>query len=109
MTTQLEMFSTGTTPYAVRTAKREQHVHRHSIDGYHASKGAISRRAMLVLKVLRESRVPMTDREVMRALSFSDPNAVRPRITELIDAGIITEAGSVRDGLTGKTVRKVKA
>jgi hypothetical protein len=109
MNTQLEMFCTGATPYMVRTAKREQDVHRHSIEGYHASKGAISRRAMLVLQVLRESRVAMTDREVMRSLGFSDPNSVRPRITELIDAGIITEAGKTKDELTGKTVRKVMA
>ena len=107
--TQLEMFSDSSTPYAVRTVKREQAVHQNSIEGYHAGKATISHRALQVLAVLRQSKAAMTDREIMRSLGFSDPNSVRPRITELIDAGIITEAGNTKDELTGKTVRKVRA
>jgi len=109
MNTQLEMFSTGATPYMVRTAKREQDVHANSLKTYREDAVKISLRAEKILAVLRYTKVAMTDREIMRHLCFSDPNTVRPRITELLDAGLITEAGNTKDELTGKTVRKVKA
>jgi len=109
MTTQLEMFSDSSTPFAVRTVKREQAVHPNSIKTYREDANKISKRAGDVLRLLREYGYPLTDREVMKALGFTDPNAVRPRITELLDAGLITEAGNTKDELTGKTVRKVKA
>jgi hypothetical protein len=52
---------------------------------------------------------PMTDREVMQALGFTDMNAVRPRITELVDAFWCVECGRVEDPTTGKKVRRVRA
>jgi len=35
----------------------------------------------------------LTDREIAQELDYPDPNAVRPRRFELMDAGLITEAG----------------
>jgi hypothetical protein len=52
---------------------------------------------------------PMTDRQVMAALGFTDPNQVRPRITELKDADWVIEVGKAKDPETGKTVRVVRA
>jgi hypothetical protein len=46
-----------------------------------------------------------TDREMMQYLGFTEPNAVRPRITEMVERGILVEAGSVIDSVTGKRVR----
>ncbi len=34
-------------------------------------------------------------------------NACRPRVTELIEAGVLVEHDSVRCPVTGKTVRRV--
>jgi hypothetical protein len=34
-----------------------------------------------------------TDREIARYLGYSDPNKVRPRRKELLDAGLIVEGG----------------
>jgi hypothetical protein len=50
-----------------------------------------------------------TDRHVMRYLEFTDPNAVRPRITELIGEGWVAEIGMAKDSITGKHVRVLKA
>ena len=48
-----------------------------------------------------------TDRDVMVSLGFTDPNAVRPRITELIKEGLLQEVGHSEDVITGKRVRLV--
>ena len=50
----------------------------------------------------------MHARQIMKALGFTDANTVKPRITELIDKGILEECGSVRDPETGKRVRLVR-
>lgn len=66
------------------------------------------KRTAAIVRALRAARGPLTDREVMVALGFQDPNSCRPRITELIDAGVAEEIDSVRCPVTGKTVRRVK-
>jgi hypothetical protein len=109
MIDQLEMFATGATPFSVRTVKRDQDVHANSVKVYREDTAKISKRASEVLRLLKVSGVALTDREVMKSLGFTDPNSVRPRITELIDAGLIKEAGTTTDELTGKKVRRVTA
>jgi hypothetical protein len=105
MIDQLEMFSAGTTRFAVNTVKREQNVHANSVKTYHESREKLSERAEEVLAVYVHSGVKMTDREVMRALLYSDMNAVRPRISELIDLGLLRECGKRVDSVTGRHVR----
>jgi hypothetical protein len=58
-----------------------------------------------ILEELR--RGPGSDRDLCCRLGFTDMNAVRPRITELVGMGAIVETGEVRDPLTHKTVRVV--
>jgi len=53
-------------------------------------------------------RQPLTDREVMIACGFAEPNQVRPRLTTLIAAGVLVECGSTRCPITSKTVRLVR-
>ena len=48
-----------------------------------------------------------TDRQICGLLHFQDMNAVRPRITELIDNGVLREVGSIIDPETKRKVRKV--
>ncbi len=54
---------------------------------------------------------PATDRQVRDGLyghrPDADMNMVRPRITELLDAGALREAGTATDEATGMTVRRV--
>ena len=49
-----------------------------------------------------------TDRMIMNALGFSDPNSVRPRITELVTKGVLEECGDCKDAVSGMTVRRVR-
>jgi hypothetical protein len=60
-----------------------------------------------ILDALECEQRPMTDREVMRYLRFSDPNMVRPRITELVEQKRLREGESVKCKETGRTVRTV--
>lgn len=48
-----------------------------------------------------------TDRAIMTRMGFSDPNCVRPRITELVADGLLAEVGQEDDPMTGKRVRVV--
>lgn len=79
-------------------------IHSHSVLAYHQELPKLSRRALAVLNWI-EYHPKVTDREVMRGLGFSDMNAVRPRVTELVDAGALVEVGERRCPVTGKTVR----
>lgn len=81
-------------------------IHANSITAYHAERDRLSARAALVLAWVR-SHGPCTDRQVMAGMGFSEPNSVRPRITELVEMGLLREIGSVRCATTGKTVRRV--
>lgn len=82
-------------------------MHRNSIAAYDAEEVKLSARALAVLGYIR-IHGPRTDREIAYGMGFGENlNAVRPRITELIDAGKLTEVCSVRCPVTGKSVRKV--
>jgi hypothetical protein len=65
----------------------------------------LGEREAAVLKTFCESPAPLTDREVMRRLGFTDPNAVRPRCTDLVERGLLEECGTTQDPQTGKSVR----
>lgn len=60
-----------------------------------------------VLAALRSSPAPMTVREIMTYCGFEDPNAVRPRVTELLKDGALIEAGNVQCPITGRRVMLV--
>lgn len=49
-----------------------------------------------------------TDRSILAYLRYTDMNAVRPRITELINKGVLREVGSVICPVTKKRVRVCK-
>jgi len=68
----------------------------------------VSEREKLVLQILMTFGSPMTDRQVLETSPFSDMNAVRPRITELVQEGYLCEVGDVTDDLTGRPVRMVE-
>jgi hypothetical protein len=85
-------------------------IHPNSVAAYWQGRlDLFGKRHQQVLRALRAARGPLTDREVMIALGFGEPNAVRPRITELIDAGVLVEVDSVECPMTRKRVRRVKA
>lgn len=84
-------------------------MHPHSMKAHAETRAKLAGRTLEVLQVIRASGKPMTDREVMHAMGFSDMNAVRPRISECVKSGHLVEVGAVKDAVTGKTVRLVEA
>ena len=93
-----------------RTGHDSHVMHDNSLKGHseNISAATYSERHQMILRWLREhDRRHWTDRQIMKGLGFVDMNAVRPRITELVQRGILLEYGSVVDNTTGKTCRTV--
>lgn len=87
---------------------RRQEMHVNSLAAFWEGEEMLfGKRELAVLAALR-AHGPMTDREVMLRLDFSDPNAVRPRITGLMEDGVLVECGEKSDPITRKTVRIVR-
>jgi hypothetical protein len=78
-----------------------------SINAYYEERENLSRRCKQVLQAV-ENLGKATDRTIKSYLGFEDMNAVRPRVTELIKAGQLEEAGQTKDTITNKKVRLVK-
>lgn len=79
-------------------------MHEHSLKAYTTSQTMLAGRQAEVYEWLI-SNGPATDREVMQGLGYRDMNAVRPRLSELIEKGMIGEVGERACEVTGKTVR----
>lgn len=80
-------------------------MHVNSLLAYWQGKGELfSERENDILRAVGKMK-RATDREVMLALGFADPNKVRPRITEMLSEGLLEEIGNIEDPISGKTVR----
>lgn len=83
-------------------------LHPNSLEAYHQGRREMfSRRSaeiLAVLSLLGEA----SDRQVCEHLGFTDMNAVRPRVTELMDAGVLEEVGCRLDPVTERRVRIVR-
>ncbi len=88
----------------------KRNMHENSLAAYGQERAHLSDRAFRIYKLLAEHPEPMTDRQIMETLGFHEPNAVRPRITELVNKhGLVCEVGKVCCPVTGKAVREVQA
>jgi hypothetical protein len=107
---QTEFFRAGATPYAVNVVKHQRghRMHDNSREVIRDERKRFSDRSAAILAVFNDAPAPMTDREVMLCFGWTDPNKTRPRISELIDAGLLRECGKTTDAITGKTVRLVE-
>lgn len=83
---------------------RPQRMHAHSLEGHREEQPTFAPRLSAILAVYAQHG-RLTDRDVMRRLGYTDPNSVRPRVTEAIKAGLLEEIGLTEDRVTGKTVR----
>ena len=83
-------------------------MHINSLTAYREEREQLRGRQALIYELLSETNTAMTDREVMSKLGFSEPNAVRPRITELIKKGFVEESGVIICAFTKKRVRMVR-
>lgn len=59
-------------------------------------------RSVAILEVLGDNL--MTSREIAKEMGYSDLNAVKPRLTELLDGGLVEVAGKVLDETTNRSV-----
>jgi hypothetical protein len=89
------------------TKKEKTMIHPNSKQAYKEEKTKLGKRAQMIYDFLTNIEKPMTDRQVQIALGFPEPNNVRPRITELMDEGLVFECGKVKCEITNKQVRLV--
>ena len=81
-------------------------IHPNSIEAARKIDDKLSRQARII-EVYRSAGRPLTDRQVKEALGLSEMNQVRPRITELVQAGRLREVGKYKDEYTRTSVRLV--
>ncbi len=82
------------------------HMHENSLRVYRESVDKLKGRALMVFAYVT-AHGPVTDRDIMTGLSYTDPNMVRPRVSELVKQGLLRECGNVKDPVTRKMVRTV--
>ena len=61
-------------------------------EAYYESQNQAPTRRYEIYRLLKENG-PMTSDEIMDALGYTSPNSVRPRLTELKQAGILETCG----------------
>lgn len=59
-------------------------------------------RCRMILTILGDES--LTARDIAYGLGFRDLNAVKPRLTEMLQAGMIETVGKSKDFITGRSV-----
>ena len=78
-------------------------MHENSLEAFEEEKPHFSKREALIVEFMGKRE--MSDKAVAHGLGFSAKAAVQPRISELLDRGILEECGSEIDADTGKRCR----
>lgn len=83
--------------------------HKNSGEAYVQELPRFSKREQEIIGVLKSAIMigGLTDRKIQLMLGYADKNAVSPRITEMVERGVLVEVGHAIDGHTGKKVRIV--
>jgi len=81
-------------------------IHKNSKKALEEEKDKLSKRCKAVVFACDMLGVA-TDRQIKDYLKLPDMNGVRPRVTELIKLGLLSEHDSVKCDITDKTVRRV--
>ena len=87
-------------------------VHENSKESFREENymGRTQTRRQEILRYLVGARSCRSDRQIMRVLGYTEMNQVRPRITELLKAGLLRESfKKIPCQYTGKSVRFVYA
>lgn len=82
-------------------------MHENSLDAHRSDIENFGHRAQIIYDYIRVFG-PATDRQVMSGLGFTDMNACRPRISELLQHGLLIEVDDITDPITRKRVRRVQ-
>jgi hypothetical protein len=81
-----------------------QMIHENSTSAFAETKELRERRRAVILQFYADHETA-TDREVMMGLGLPERNCVAPRITEMIEEGLVLEVGTATDLWTGRPVR----
>lgn len=76
-----------------------------SAETYRSERTKFSKRCSEIVKAFARIGEPATDRQIMAIMGMTETNMVRPRITELIDQGVLVKIDNINCPVTGKTVR----
>jgi len=79
-------------------------LHPNSLAAFRSETLRFNQREQHILDAFKNLGI-CTDRAIAAALGFNEMNAVRPRITELINSGILEESGTTICPVTKKRVR----
>jgi hypothetical protein len=84
-------------------------MHENSIATYReeAAAGRLSKRCSEIMEIL-ERIGHGTDREILGASKYGAMGCIQPRISELIERGLLEHFDNTQDETTGKTVRVVR-
>lgn len=85
---------------------RKHDMHDHSIKSYHEMMEILKGRDREIYETVWRAGAS-TDRQLMAIMGHSEPNAVRPNITRMIQKKILSEIRATKCEITGKTVRVV--
>lgn len=82
--------------------------HPHSREAYDELQVAqkLPRRAAAIYKWMLAHPGAWTDREIAARMGYPDMNCVRPRLTEMVQWGLLIEADAILCPLTRKRVRR---
>lgn len=82
-------------------------MHQNSLAAWHAGEraGFFNERELEVLQAYHNAGRPLRDREVQAMCEYAEVAKVQPRISDLVDKGVLIEVGRKRCPVTGKGVR----
>lgn len=83
--------------------QRHHWAHKNSVDAFKKINPNTEHKR--IYDLFLSMKHPMTDKEAMKHFGFTDPNKVRPRISELIDFGFLKEWGKIIDNESHCKVR----
>lgn len=82
-------------------------IHINSKEAYDEIRNKVTDRQRSIIKVVE--RYPnSSDRDVLNELGWHDMNMVRPRITELVQRGLLVESGARLCAITDRKCRTLK-
>lgn len=82
-------------------------IHINSREAFDEIRDKVTDRQKHIIRVV-EKYPNSTDRDVLNELGWHDMNMVRPRITELVQRGLLVESGAMLCGITNRKCRTLK-
>ena len=83
-------------------------IHINSRKSYKEEAASLGNREREIFNYLMMTRREYTDRQLAKEMGFEHRSLVQPRISGLIDKGLVMECGKAKCNVTGKLVRMIK-